>query len=487
MPTPSFPAHPHLTVSGAILLSLTLSACGGGGGGDETAGNVGDPAAPNANTYALAGSVGDGPIVDSRVRVTDALGRTIAETTGSSKADYRLELPADAAFPLIVHSEGGTDLVTQREPDFVMQTVAFSATDGTANINPFSTLSLRIASLAAEGLNEQSLAQASASVRKYFGFTLDPEVVPDAIRTPMGEAQALNLIPASEALAETIRRVSTLSADPSVTPETVIEALAADLVDGSLDADAGGTEGRIAATAAVVAAEVMLETLADALMVDGAPALERLQLSLDSTADVKEPIQGARYWSAQVREQLQSQLKAAHTARPDPALASLHESVTGLPDAPAADAFADLLSAEAKLALQASTSAVQNGDSGLWTQVATAANAPADEAPCCASAPEPAPTPTPAPQQIRLSWDAGTGEVDGYLVFTGPDAQTVSDLVSDLGPHSAGFDPVAPALSLDPEADLGLRQAGGSSVCFSVKAYNAAGTSDPSTPACTTL
>ncbi len=88
---------------------------------------------------------------------------------------------------------------------------------------------------------------------------------------------------------------------------------------------------------------------------------------------------------------------------------------------------------------------------------------------------------------LEVSWEPVGGDVTGYLVYAGTTSDTVSDLVFDLGPDDAGFDPNHPTVTLDPALDLGLSATDGAHTCFSIKAYNDSGESAGSTPVCTTL
>jgi len=84
---------------------------------------------------------------------------------------------------------------------------------------------------------------------------------------------------------------------------------------------------------------------------------------------------------------------------------------------------------------------------------------------------------------LTLSWQPNPGDdMDGYIVYYGPDANTVNTEVSTITTSTAGFDPSAPSIRFNSWSDLGVLP--GNSVCFKVRAYNSIGTSDPSPAIC---
>ena len=86
---------------------------------------------------------------------------------------------------------------------------------------------------------------------------------------------------------------------------------------------------------------------------------------------------------------------------------------------------------------------------------------------------------------LHLAWNPNPGAIDGYIIYFGPSADTASTQVSDISLTAPGFDPLAPAVEYDADADLGL--SAGDTVCFRLKAYNANGTSGFSEGVCITL
>ncbi len=83
---------------------------------------------------------------------------------------------------------------------------------------------------------------------------------------------------------------------------------------------------------------------------------------------------------------------------------------------------------------------------------------------------------------LTLSWNRSAQKVLGYLVYYGSSAGQTDTLATDLSVQSGLLDPSAPGVTFDSGPDLGLYA--GDSVCFRIQAYNEAGFSSMSVPAC---
>jgi len=136
------------------------------------------------------------------------------------------------------------------------------------------------------GASEKNVNSARQYVFDVAGFGLDPNTIADPATTSIDAANVAMIVKSSEALAETFRRTHEIirARDGSVDLEDVIAALAADLSDGVFDGQgAAGTVARISATATIVAAQVLIESLGDNLKVDGSDATASLNNSITST------------------------------------------------------------------------------------------------------------------------------------------------------------------------------------------------------------
>ena len=271
-----------------VILAMQLVACGGGGGGGDASDSAaGAGTADTASAVQISGSVGDGPVTGATIVVYASNGKQLGTLTSDSTASFQSTINArNRDYPLLIKSTGGFDLVTGAEPAFEMLSVMLNRSDRQQNINPFTTLIVKTAQSLPGGLNADNVNTARAAVMDKLGFGLDPNLIPDPITTTIDASRAANIIKASEALAEMVRRTSTTvsAAEAQVTGDGVLAALAADLTDGFLDGrGARGADARVAAVAAVVSAQVLVEALRNALKVEGVVATGTLDEAIGIT------------------------------------------------------------------------------------------------------------------------------------------------------------------------------------------------------------
>lgn len=265
-----------------LVLAAGVAGCGGGGGFDSAykAGESSWQSSTEIFEAQIAGSVGDGPIINARLRVYSNAGALVAEGTSNSKADYNLTVRARGVdFPLVIVADQGIDLVTNAAPDFSLASVIMRPGSGaTVNLNPYSTLIVKAAQ-SAGGVNPERIATATEAVVKHYGFGLNTDLVPDPLFTPMDEHNVHVIVKASETLGEMIRRTrdALITSGTYLDGDDVVKALAADLSDGWVDGrGAHGHDARIAAVANVSSAAVMLEALSNRLHVYGVDATEAM-------------------------------------------------------------------------------------------------------------------------------------------------------------------------------------------------------------------
>src|SRR5690606_6261957 len=124
-----------LTLVPLLSLSLLLGACSGSSSGnsDGNSDKGADAGGGSVAPVSVTGSVGDGPVVGAQIRVVDAAGKVISESTSDEHANYQLELAAGTALPVLITATGGTDLVTGREVDFALVGAALATGPVTAN------------------------------------------------------------------------------------------------------------------------------------------------------------------------------------------------------------------------------------------------------------------------------------------------------------------------------------------------------------------
>jgi len=263
------------TVALALLLSLTGCEFEGVHLGETTESGSSDPDAIVESR--IVGSVGDGPIIDARLRVFSNTGEELEKTWSDSTADYDLTIRTRGSnYPLTLIADQGTDIVTNAPPDFSLKTVVLQPGNNreVANLNPYSTLIVKAAQKAG-GITEESIAAATEAVLERYGFGLDSDLVPDPLFSPMDDNNVHVIVKASETMGEMIRRTrdAMITIGSSVDGDAVMTALAADLTDGWIDGEGEqGHDPRIAAVANVASAPVMLEALANRLHVEGSDA-----------------------------------------------------------------------------------------------------------------------------------------------------------------------------------------------------------------------
>ena len=128
----------------AFLLSTACS--GGSSGSSDPASETAAPSSTETpaqlitpvagDVFTISGSVGDGPAIDAEIEVVDGDGELLAVTTSDSRANYRVELPTEAALPVRIRARGGIDLVTNRSLDFDLVGIAVENVSQTVNVTP---------------------------------------------------------------------------------------------------------------------------------------------------------------------------------------------------------------------------------------------------------------------------------------------------------------------------------------------------------------
>jgi len=238
-----------------------LSACGGGSSGGDKIDSV------------VSGSVGDGPITGATVTIYNARGELVAEEVSDVDASYaaRLHLPR-SDFPLTIRVNGGIDLVTGEEPDFEMMSVMMQDSHTVANINPFTTLIVKMAETLPGGINAENILFAKTVMVYKFSFGLDADLMGKITTKKVNAGNVAQIVKASEALGEMVRRSRDLmrNAGTPMSGDDIINAVAVDMADGFLDGmGAAGSNPSVAAVANMVAGQVLVEAMTNSLKVNG--------------------------------------------------------------------------------------------------------------------------------------------------------------------------------------------------------------------------
>ena len=274
------------SIKAAILItaafSLALTGCSPSGEGDYDSAWVGDI----EKDINVSGSVGDGPAVNATVTIRKKNGEELASFRSDASASYDVSLSvSERHFPLLVDATGGTDLVTNTAPDFVLRSAVLSARDSvTANVNPFSTVAYELAKDLNGGVTRQNLLAAEDIVAKSMNSGLTTLMSSGPLQTPVDGTNVSEIVKASEVLAEIVRRTRDAlnSSGHSVTADDVIEAIAADLIDGVIEGNGGArADARTAAVANIATAEVILEALSNELHVNGVDVTEAMRSAIE--------------------------------------------------------------------------------------------------------------------------------------------------------------------------------------------------------------
>lgn len=230
----------------------------------------------------LSGSVGDGPITQAQVSVTDVDGIVVAQSQSDSTANYNVDVNVTSRFPIIVQATGGFDVVTELEPDFTLESTTLDPFRATVNLNPFSTLIVKTAVQMPGGLTPSNLAKARQYIREQMNFGLDTLLVADPISTSIDETNVAAIIKASEVLGETIRRTKKEleAAGIILSGDQIIDFIAADMTDGVLDGLGQNANDRVAATFNIVSAQVLVEALGNQLQVNGKDATDSMNKAI---------------------------------------------------------------------------------------------------------------------------------------------------------------------------------------------------------------
>lgn len=317
--------------------------------------------------HRLTGSVGDGPVVGADVSVFDRDGSSLGTVLSGGDAGYNLTVSTtNTQYPLSIVSRGGTDLVTGLAPDFTLQSTALEQGDTTvANLNPFSTLAVEAAGQMNGGLNAENVSRAVTSVTTALNSGLTTLAGPGVIRDRVVAANIAEMVKASETLGETIRRTRDAleGVGRRANGDSVVRALASDLIDGDIDGRGGpDADARVAAVARLVAAQVLLEAIANRLQVNGADAMSAMDDAITvvmpgasgvTTSNV--PVSGAAL------NQIRAGLLAANEIMPSPELDDLMASVASLGPGLLPSAVAAVVPATAPAVLDNVVVAVADG------------------------------------------------------------------------------------------------------------------------------
>lgn len=434
-----------------FLLASLLTACGGGGddGGSSGStdngtgvvvlgsGNTGGAAAADVGggtptvqgvsvststaPMTLTGSVVDGPVVGASITIRDANGRWITTTTSDATARYSVTIPARTPFPLTIVATGGTNLVTQTAPTFSLISTALSTTDTTANINPFSTLITRTALKMDGGITPANLEAANHNILTVFNAGIDRARMPSPITTPVTNENVTMLVKSSEVLAEIIRRnFSVVSGvNTQVTQDSLIESLAADMTDGTLDGKgAVGTDALISASTSVVSGQVLIEALSNNLQVNDVPVTHQLESAVSTIMPAAGETTGELQINTEMLLNTQTAIAAAMLIAPSIALSDIQTTVNSIASGTSTSEVSTLLLADAGGSFDPAITTVVSSTSSQTTTLASVS--------------------TPVNESLQAPYGGSPWTIPGLIEAENYDAGGAGVAYSDTTPGNAG-------------------------------------------------
>lgn len=281
-----------------------------------------------------SGSTGDGPIMGATITYTDSRDKVISQSTSDDNASYSIDVPKTSKYPLLVTSSGGTDLVTELEPDFMLYSVALNPSDKTININPMSTAIVIVAREMGE-LNKKKLKDATQLVLSTFNFGLDTALVPNPILTKIDATNVTTVTASSDMFSEALRRTRNQlqNTESGLTIDTIMERLAHDLSDGSLDGrnNNGSDTKQLVDIFNIVSGEIIIELAAGEFTINGAPAISKIESVVKNLYPQSNPDLAGTVLNADMYAQLQQAVSTAAEYSQDPALSELQATVDAIP------------------------------------------------------------------------------------------------------------------------------------------------------------
>ena len=400
--------------------ALLLGGCLSSGGSDESS----DVTAPIV-AKELSGSVVDGPIAAADIRVMSSSGQTISEFQSDMLGGYKVTIEtSDSQYPLSLEATGGTDLVSNLPPEFVLRGAAWSSSSrAVANINVFSTLAFETARDMPGGLSSNNLRSAEDIVVSALNSGLTTLESSGPMTTQIDEGNVAEMLKASETLAETIRRTRAAlnAAGSSRTADQVVQSLGSDLTDEVIEGSGGPrADSRIAAVSIVVYAQVLLESMANELRVNGVNAAEAMRSAIEQVSpSTPSPTLDELTITQSTIARARAGISAAFAVTGDPAIESLGDAVDGFQAGMSPTLVRTLLPANYRARLDTAVSQVANGDSATLATVNDIARGdslppPANRAPSLSGTP-----PTSVAAGNVYSFTPAVNDPDGDAVTFG--------------------------------------------------------------------
>ncbi|MFQ5469218.1 MAG: fibronectin type III domain-containing protein [Gammaproteobacteria bacterium] len=406
--------------------------------------------------------VGTQTVTESKIEINGQTNSEAIEALNISGADFTLDISASATYPVIISTVDGTNVVTGLSEELTLHSVIMSENQKTANLNSLSTIIAKTAQAMPGGLTDDNFALANQYVQQSLNFGLDTQLIENAVTSTVNENNVAALVKASESFSESLRR--TISAlqiiGLTVTLDDLVEALAADLIDGYLDGSGGEkAKALYTATTLIVAGQVIIEALSNNL------ALNQIQDNgqLDNAVKIMVPATETTIEDVSITPELLIQLRhalnVAKLVTPGENISTLMLALNTLDAGQSAAEMGSLLppsrGAELNDAITLASLTINIELSKVYAMENIAA---------------------PSDSNLTLAWNSPDQNIIGYIVYYGDSPLTASSIVSETNQS---------AITFDVDKDLGLKP--GDNLCLRLKAYNQFGLSDFSGAACMVL
>ena len=347
-----------------ILFGFALQGCGDDDGDAVSVG------ADDADIDVLLdGSVGDGPVMNAQITVRTSAGTVLQNVVGSQLAGYNVTLKTKGKhFPLFIEATGGTDLVTNLPPEFVLRSAALAPRSrATANLNPFTTLALATAAEMSGGPTAANIRTALATTTAKFNSGLTTLAAGGVMDATIDDSNLAEIVKGSETLAEIVRRVHSIrrASGRGSSVDDTIEVIGADLIDGTLDGrGAAGTDAHASAATALASAQVLVEAMTNSLRVNGQSATAALDGAINRLASrtLAAPTASLPITAGMI-DAARTGTAAASAIVPSPSLTALQQSLSTLTPGMLPAAVAQALPSGAAAALEPALTQITAGSS----------------------------------------------------------------------------------------------------------------------------
>ena len=325
----------------------------------------------------LTGSVGDGPVAGSSMRVRRNDAEVLEEFTSDTYADYEALVKTKGSYyPLTVEARNGTDLVTNLPPELTLYAcVPNPGNKTTANVNLFSTLALEIARDMSGGINSNNCGKAEQLAVEVFNGGLTSLESSGPSSTKIDSSNVAEIVKASETVSEIVKRTRDYQQmfGQSLSADQIMEALGSDAIDGVIDGRGGSrVDPRSAAISSIAAVQAYLEAASNELHVNGADATDAMNAVIDKiSGNTAQETVGDQTVTAEMITAVNVGLSAAYEVMQSQKILDLWKATTGL-QAGMEDTFVQtLLPADYSTTLDDALMYVAGGDTATVDTVNT--------------------------------------------------------------------------------------------------------------------